>query len=89
MNATIAGAIQSKVVLQFWYNGSQRMAEPHCYGIDTKGHEALRAYQIEKGWRLFHVSDITGLSKTDQKFLGPRPQYSRNDSHMKQIFAQL
>ena len=90
MNRAIISAIQNQRTLTFNYHGERRTVEPHCYGMDTKGHEALRAYQTGgKGWRLFHLSDVVGLVDVGESFDGPRPDYRRNDRGMSQIFAQL
>jgi hypothetical protein len=46
---SICDAIRSMQTLSFTYNGFRRVVEPHAYGIDTKGHEALRAFQTTGG----------------------------------------
>lgn len=90
MNRAIISAIQGQRTLTFNYHGERRTVEPHCYGLDTKGHEALRAFQRgSKGWRLFHVSEIAGLVDVGEGFDGPRPDYKRNDKGMSRIYAQL
>ena len=89
MNGIIIDAINTRMTLTFFYNGESREVEPHCYGLDNNGHEALRAFQINKGWRMFHVSEIAGLRGGGRHFSGPRPGYAPGDSHMAQIFAQI
>lgn len=89
MNQTIIDAIRNRRVINFTYDGERRSAEPHCYGIDTKGHEALRAWQRNKGWRLFHLSEIRQLSVDAATFTGPRPGYNPNDKHMQRIIVAL
>ena len=89
MNQTIIDAINSKTTLAFRYSNEKRIVEPHWYGRDTKGHDALRAYQIGKGWRMFHISEITGLALGNSGFTQPRPDYARGDKSMDQIYAQL
>ena len=89
MNLVIASAIRSMHTISFWYDGERRTVEPHCYGVDGKGHDALRAYQLGgKGWRLFHVAEMSGLSAGDQAFQ-TRPDYKRNDKAMDRIYAQV
>lgn len=89
MNQIIADAVRNMRTISFWYNGERRTVEPHCYGVDGKGHDALRAYQLGgKGWRLFHVDEMSGLATGDQTFR-ERPDYSRNDRAMDQIYAQV
>lgn len=88
MDRIIIDAINNQLTLSFFYDGEHRTVEPHCYGNDTKGHDALRAYQINKGWRLFHVDEM-GPVQTGAAFSGPRPKYKRNDSVMDRVYAQL
>lgn len=89
MSQAIVGAIKQCRLLAFVYHGERRTVESHCYGIDTKGHEALRAWQINKGWRLFHVAEMASLSDTGEAFSGPRPGYNPDDKQMDRIIACL
>jgi hypothetical protein len=92
MNQIIIDSIHGKRRLSFTYSGRPRIAEPQCYGIGTKGTELLRVHQIQGGPQrepLFNVSKITNLVALDQYFTKPGPNYTRNDSAMKTIFAQL
>lgn len=93
----IKNAIQTKCLLSFVYDGFQRVVEPHTYGIDTKGHSALRAYQVRGGsesgeyigWKLFHVDQMHQVTVVTQHFSGPRPKYTRGDKAFRVIHAQL
>ena len=92
MNPVLAQAIEQKRRLRFIYNGKARLAEPQCYGIGTRGTELLRVHQLEGGEQpepLFDVSRIIDLEVLDERFDRPGPNYKRNDSAMKTIFAQL
>lgn len=92
MNQVIVESINSKRRLSFTYNGRTRIVEPQCYGVGTKGTELLRVHQIRGGEQrepLFDVSKIENLAPLDQHFQQPGPNYKRNDSAMKTIFAQL
>ena len=92
MNQIIVESINSRKINSFAYHGKRRIAEPQCYGIGTKGTELLRAHQIEGGVQrepLFDVSKMTDLVPLDRHFTKPGPNYKRNDSAMKTIFAQL
>ncbi|GGD47872.1 hypothetical protein [Sinisalibacter lacisalsi] len=90
MNQTIIDAINERRTLTFFYHGERRVVEPHCYGEDTKGHDALRAYQLGgKGWRFFHVRDMEGGLSLGSVFPRARPDYKRNDEMMDRIYAQL
>ena len=93
----IATAIQGRNLLSFTYDGFRRTVEPHTYGTDTKGHQALRAYQVAGGsesgeyvgWKLFHVGEMHGITVLPQTFSGPRPKYKRGDTAFSNIRAQL
>lgn len=94
---SIATAIQRRSLLSFTYDGFRRTVEPHTYGMDTKGHMALRAYQVDGGsesgtyvgWKLFHVHEMLNVSIQVQTFTGPRPGYKRGDKAFASITAQL
>jgi hypothetical protein len=90
-NPLLVEAINTKHRLSFTYNGKTRLVEPQCYGIGTKGTELLRVHQLQGGTErepLFDVSKIKELEVSDT-FSKPGPNYKRNDSAMKIIFAQL
>jgi hypothetical protein len=83
-------------VVTFNYDGLARTVEPHVYGVNTAGHEALSAYQTggfsrssdRPGWRMFLLSGIRDLVVEDAKFEVTRPGYNPHDSGMSRIFAQ-
>jgi hypothetical protein len=93
----IAAAIHSHNLLSFVYDGFRRTVEPHTYGLDNKGHMALRAYQVSGGsdsgeyvgWKLFHTQEMLGLMVEPQTFLGPRQGYKRGDKAFASIKAEL
>jgi len=97
MIQAIFPAIQNKQSLSFTYDGYSRVVEPHTYGVDTKGHAALRAYQVQGGsesgehvgWKLFHVNEMHDLTVLSEHFAGARPKYKRGDSAFSIIHAQL
>ena len=92
MNELLVSAIQQKRRLRLKYNGKERLVEPQCYGIGTKGTELLRVHQLRGGVErepLFTVSKIEGLELLAEVFQQPGPNYKRGDSAMKTIFAQL
>ena len=94
---SIVTAIQSRNLLSFVYDGFRRTVEPHTYGMDAKGHMALRAYQVGGGsesgeyvgWKLFHSHEMHGVTVQPQTFAGPRPGYKRADKAFASIRAQL
>lgn len=93
----ISSAINEKRYLTFVYDGYVRTVEPHTFGVDKKGHSALRAYQIAGGsesgeyvgWKLFHVDQLGSIRILPEHFSGARPDYKRNDSAFSLIYAQL
>lgn len=97
MKQTIIEAIDSRNLLEFNYDGHYRLVEPHTFGVSTKGNDTLSAYQIggtsDKGnvpdWKLFTISKITDLKKSDVTFTGTRKGYTKGDSRMSKIYAEL
>jgi len=92
VNQVLVRAIEQKRRLRFQYNGRTRLVEPQCYGIGTRGTELLRAHQLQGGQErepLFDVSKIARLEMLDELFHRQGPNYKRDDSAMKTIFAQL
>jgi hypothetical protein len=92
-SALLIDAIRRRRRLRFIYNGEARLAEPQCYGVGHKGTELLRVHQLQGGSQrepLFDVAKISGLVILDDEiFTRPGPNYKKNDSAMKTIFAQL
>jgi hypothetical protein len=92
-SALLIDAIRRRRRLRFIYNGKARLAEPQCYGVGHKGTELLRVHQLQGGSQrepLFDVAKISGLVILDDEiFTRPGPNYKKNDSAMKTIFAQL
>ena len=94
---TICNAIKTKSLLSFIYHGHPRIVQPHTYGIDEKGHKALRAYQIGgtsgsdhiPAWRIFHEADIRALTISAETFLSPHTLYKRGDTFFATILCQL
>lgn len=98
MRRDICTAIDSKKVLNFYYNGGMRSVEPFCYGIHrSTGKEVLRGYQIGGyseseefvGWKLFRVDEISKLTITTKDFKGVREHYNPNDRIMKKIICRI
>lgn len=93
----IASAIRNHQLLSFIYDGHPRVAEPHAFGIDGKGHQAVRAFQVSggsesgeyRGWKLFHCVEMHSLSVLHQQFAGARQGYKRGDKAFSVIHAEL
>ena len=97
MNQVICDAIKNKSVLEFHYDGQNRVVEPHAHGRSTAGNDVLRCYQVSGGsnsgevpaWKMMTVNKITSLKATGNSFSGPRPGYKKGDRGMKTIYCEL
>lgn len=92
MNELITAAILQQRRLRFTYHGEERLVEPQCYGLGTRGTELLRAHQLRGGSvreALFDVAQIADLRLLDETFSRPGPHYRPDDSAMRTIFCQL
>jgi len=88
----IAAAITGKRRLSFTYNGRRRVVEPQCLGLGAKGGELLRGHQISGGKEaepLFTVAKMSDVVLLDDRFSRPGPNYTKGDSAMTTIFAEL
>lgn len=93
----IIDAIENRKILEFYYDENHRIVEPHTVGISKTGKEMLSAFQTEGGsnrgsvpcWGQFSLSKIENLQVLDESFSGTRPGYTRDDSRMDEIFAEL
>ena len=93
----ICEAISGLHLISFTYDGYYRVVEPHTYGVDTKGHPALRAYQVQgesksgplPDWRPFRRDKMHGVTVLQKTFAGPRDGYKRGDSAFDTIQCQL
>ena len=91
MNRVLVNAIKHKQRLRCVYH-KPRLVEPQCYGIGHRDTELLRVQQLQGGRErepLFDVSKIVDLQVLNEVFDRPGPNYKKNDSAMKTIFAQL
>lgn len=97
MNQEIIDAIENRNLLEFHYDGHYRLIEPHTFGVSSKGNDTLSAYQTEgtsdrgkvPDWKQFTVSKIVGLKTLENTFSGTREGYTRGDSRMSEIYAEL
>jgi hypothetical protein len=81
-------AIAERRLIQVRYNGKQRVAEPHDYGVQ-KGATRLLVYQRRAsggdprkspmGWRLLDTAKIEACDVLDEPFNGSRgPAHERH-----------
>jgi hypothetical protein len=97
MNNLICDAIRARRLIRFIYDGYERVAEPHLYGISTANHEVVSAYLIggwsasegAPGWRKYLVREMHDIQALAESFAGPRPGYNPEDRQMRQVFCGL
>lgn len=92
VNQLIVEAIRTRRRLAFVYHDKARLVEPQCYGVGTKGTDLLRGHQLRGGTQrepLFDVAKMRDLQLLDDTFATPGPNYTRDDSAMRTIYAQL
>jgi len=96
MRTEICDAIRDKRLLEFYYEGGNRIVEPHCYGITTAGNEGLRANQI-KGFsrssgytiKMFDLTKVIQINILEETFNSPHKLYKRGDKGMSKIYCEL
>lgn len=97
MNVIICNAIRARRLLRFTYEGYERVVEPHTYGVNTAGHEAVRGWLVggwssstaEPGWRMFLVSEMRDVAALAEAFDGPREQYNAEDRGFETVYCRL
>ena len=97
MDLRICHAIAERTLLMFRYRGAMRVAEPHLYGRNTAGHDALSAWMRpgwsrtdpEGGWRMFLADELEALSLLPERFAQARPDYNPGDPHFETVYCQL
>ena len=88
----IIAAIKERRRLSFSYHGQRRFVEPQCLGFTAKNLESLRGYLPHGGEvseRLFTIAEMSDLIVLDEHFSKPGPHYTKGDSAMKVILAEL
>ena len=96
MNLRICLAIRNRNLLEVYYEGGVRTIEPYAYGINRRGDEVLKAYQLEgysltetMGWKTFCMGKLRVVKFLLDAYESPRPEYRLNDSQLSKIFCQL
>lgn len=92
----LRAAITQKRQIRFWYHGTERVAEPHDYGIQN-GKARLLAYQTGgrsnsgplPAWRLVDVSGMTQMELLEKTFSGNRPAPSGRRQQWEQLFIRV
>ena len=94
VDTMIRNAVASKNVIEFTYQGRQRVAEPHVYGI-YNGRKQILVYQVGgesatgdlPSWHRLNVDEISSIRITPQTFNGQRPLASGKHSVFDEILA--
>ena len=97
MNPAITEAIKLRRVLTVAYDGDNRTVEPHTYGINSAGNEALSCYQIAgvsssgkpEGWKMLLISKLGSVTMTERTFVPRTSPSPWGDKPMRQVFAQV
>ena len=97
MDLRICHAIAERALLMFGYRGAVRVVEPHLYGRNTAGHDALSAWMRpgwsrtdpDGGWRMFLVDELDAPSLLPERFEGARADYNPGDPHFEAVSRQL
>ena len=97
MKSVICGAVARRRLLMFGYGDAIRVVEPHIFGRNTAGHDALSAWlragqsrsDPEGGWRMYLVDALQGLQALPEMFPGAREGYNPDDPHFDEIYCRL
>jgi len=93
----ICEAIRALTVLEFDYDGHHRVVHPYCHGVTAKGHEVLRAVQVEGKSRsggfgygkLWTVAQIKNIQSAERAFVPDDPNYNPDDAAMAEIHCRV
>jgi len=93
----ICEAIRTRTVLEFDYEAYHRAVHPYCHGATAKGHEVLRAVQVEGKSRsggfgygkLWTVAQMKNVRLTGRGFVPDDPDYNPNDTAMVEIHCRV
>lgn len=97
MEKKICFAIKNMQMLKIDYNGTERIIEPHAYGLNKKNHEMLRAFQVSgfsksdkpSSWKLFKCEHIDNIIQMSESF-EVREDYNPNgDSQIPNIKCMI
>lgn len=97
MSSIVIEAIKQRRALTVVYEGHSRMVEPHIYGINSAGNEAVRSYQISggsnsgnaEGWKELWISKLSAVTMTERTFVPRTSPSPWGDKPMRQVFAQV
>ncbi|MFG0251325.1 MAG: WYL domain-containing protein [Phycisphaerales bacterium JB038] len=92
--ASVLQAIRERKLLEFWYHGSSRVAEPHVYGVQG-GERHLLTFQVGgvsrsgrlPGWRRFRLAEMSSIRVLPEQFEGPRDESQTRSASFDDIIA--
>ena len=93
----ICEAIAARKLLMFAYGDVVRVVEPHLFGVNGAGHEALTAWlraglsrsDPDGWWRTYLLDGMRDVQLLDETFAGPREGYNPGDERMARIVCRL
>lgn len=95
VNLEFVEVVNSREVVEIIYQRQRRVVEPHCYGVNKKGNQVIRAYQVggysssgSMGWKIYLVDEIERLVRSGTTF-EVRREFEKGDSAMQKIFAEV
>ena len=96
-NQLITQAIKERHKLLFTYHGKNRVADPHVFGISTKGNEVVLCWQTGghsskndlPNWRMFETHEIQGLRIGDEHFTPQPKRHNTFESDIRTVYATV
>lgn len=97
MYLDIYEAIEHRHLLQFYYGHYFRIVEPHAYGSDSRGKDALKAYQVagadalgaHKGWKWYDPKQMDHVRVLPTVFVPRRDTFNLGDKRLLRIYCQV
>src|SRR4051812_7359335 len=97
MNVVICDAIRARRLLRFFYEGYERIVEPHVYGETSAGNEVLRGWLVrgwsksdpEPGWRMFRLDGMQDVAAMAEAFEAARGGYNPEDTQIARVYCRL
>lgn len=94
----LSKTIGARMLIQFEYQGSVYLVEPHLLGRNHIKQDCLLAWVLSghdtvntsaSNWHTFLLSDISRLKTIDQRFTKHRPGYDPYESSMSRIYYRI
>lgn len=97
MYLTVFSAIEKCRLLYFYYDGYFRIVEPHVFGVERRGRDALYGYQVAGadefgkhiGWKCYLTEDMHRVQVLDAHFVGPRRGFDRNTRTWQKVYVEM